>query len=139
MTYFDVLVWWLISFTFAINFLFSLNLNNYSNFKINTITNFHEHSGFLNKMRLNYTILILLNVSFFFVLKYLLEDAGWSYKYVVLFKGFYLMMKQIEYWVLNEITLAQVKSGSCEDLIFRTNSIRLYIQIVNMVIQVFNY
>ena len=134
LTSFDIFAWWMISFTFAINFIFSFNLFNHSNFKINTITNFQAHSSFLNKMRLNYTVLILINVGFFFFLKFLLEESSVSYKYIILFKGFYLLMKQTEFWVLNEINLIQIKSGSSEDFIFQTNTIKLYITILNMVL-----
>jgi len=67
-------------------------------------------------------------------MKQLLEEADFSYKYIILFKGFYLLMKQVEFWLLNEINLIQLKVGSCEDFIFRTNTIRLYIQIINMVL-----
>lgn len=132
-TSFDIFAWWLISYIYGISFLFSLNIFNFSNFKINTITNFQEHEGFLFKMRLNYITLLLFNLGFFVVMKQLLEDADFSYKYIILFKGFYLLMKQVEFWVLNEINLIQLKVGSCEDFIFRTNTIRLYIQLINMV------
>lgn len=134
LTSFDIFAWWLISYSYGIGFLFSLNLYNLSNYKFNTITNFQEHDGFLYKMRLNYSTLLLINLGFFAIMKQFLEEADFSYKYIILFKGFYLFMKQVEFWVLNEINLIQLKVGSCEEFIFRTNTIRLYIQLINMVL-----
>lgn len=133
MTSFDILAWWMIAFNYAVNYIFSLNLYNHSNYKINTITNFQAQTGFLLRMRLNYIVLMIINILFVCLMIQLTEEASFSCKYIVLFKGFYLFMKQIEFWVVNEINLIQLKSGSSEDFIFRTNSIRLYIQIVNMV------
>ena len=132
-TSFDILAWWIISFTFAINYLFSLNLFTFTNYKINTITNFQAQNDFLLKTRLNYIVLIILNISFVYFMKCILEEASISYKYIIFFKGFYLLMKQVEFWILNEINLTQLKSSFSEDFILKTNTLRLYIQITNMV------
>ena len=100
-TSFDVFAWMMISSQYFINFCYSVHLYKFANYKISQITNFmsNTHKLLMWKIRINYTILIISNISLSYLLKIGIKDTEFMYKYFVLLKvkinniGFLFILK----------------------------------------------
>jgi hypothetical protein len=87
-TSFDILAWLVISSHYFINFCFSVNLHKYTALKISQITNFalKDNSLFLFKIRANYVLLTLTNFVFSYIIRLVIKDTEFMYKYFILLK-----------------------------------------------------
>lgn len=137
-TGFDVFSWLLINFLFFVNFCFTAKLYIYSNVKISQISNTSliENIYFMRRTRLHFLFLTALNVALTYILKILLEDSNFSIRYLILFKGVYIISKQVEYYIITELNYKYLIWGTNikEENFIRNLSLKSKLQILNMIL-----
>jgi hypothetical protein len=87
-TGFDVFCWALFATMYFLNFMFTVKIFSYSNLKINSITNtlLPENNTLILKIRLNYFFLFLINVLSTILIKNLIDETNFMFKYFLIFK-----------------------------------------------------
>lgn len=124
-TIFDTFVLISISTYCFINYMFFCYLFNYFKIKISLITNLLSQNNLklILKMRAINSYFIFQNLSLLLLFHYiLLSEADFTLYFIIQFKLVYLIIKQTEYWINNEISYKQL------DNIYSTNE-TLYIRL----------
>ena len=87
-TGFDIFSWALFSTAYFLNFMFTVKIYTYSNLKINSITNtlLPENNTLIFKIRINYFFLMLINVLSTIIIKNVIDETNFMFKYFLVFK-----------------------------------------------------
>lgn len=109
-TPFDIFILTVISSYFATSYFFSLYLYNYFKIKIASIANLHLNYNIqlMTRLRASYGLLIAHNVMCMYLTTYLLTEVDFMMTYLIQFRSVYLILKQIEYWYINELSYKQL-------------------------------
>jgi hypothetical protein len=132
---FDVFLMVTVSMKFLVVFLFSYFFYNYNKFKFTHLTNINFDKFLVYRMRMGYCAFILMTLFSGYLVTFFTSEVGILFVYLMHFKTFYIILRQIEFWYTSEVAYKQLNNyyATNEDYYLSSNLRKSTLTIFNMV------